>query len=99
MDSNNIYSQCIELQNGPRGHGKDGEKGMCKIAMLDRNVEEHYQNLKTDKQQLPITYLSEKYLLENRLFTEIKDSSVISPHHRDNQEFTGDHLPSVCQLS
>ena len=46
-----------------------------------------------------IIYLPEKYLLENRLFTKINDSSVISPHYRDNQEFTGDHLPGVCQLS
>ena len=52
MDSNNIYSLCIAFQNGPRGQGKDGEKGMCKIAMLDRNVEEHYQDLKADEQQL-----------------------------------------------
>ena len=62
MDSNNIYSQCIEFQNGPRGQGKDGEKGMCKISMLDRNVEEHCQNLKTDKQQLQsLIYLKSTY--------------------------------------
>ena len=46
MDSNNNYSQCIASQNGPSGQGKQGEKDMCKIGMLDRNVEEHYQNLK-----------------------------------------------------
>ena len=41
MDSNNIYSQCIASQNGPCSQGKHGEKDMCKIGMLDRNVEEH----------------------------------------------------------
>ena len=46
MDSNNIFSRCIASQNGPCGQGKHGEKDMCKIGMLDRNVEEHYQNLK-----------------------------------------------------
>ena len=53
--------------------------------MLDRNVEEHYQNLKINIHQLPVIYLTEKYLLENRLFTEINESSVICPQHRDNQ--------------
>ena len=47
--------------------------------MLDRNIEEHYQNLKINIHQLPVIYLTEKYLLENRLFTEINESSVICP--------------------
>ena len=85
MDSNNIYSQCIAFQNGPCGQGKHGEKDMCKIDMLNRNVEELYQNLKMNAHQLPVIYLAEKYLLENRLFTEINESSVICPRCRDNQ--------------
>ena len=52
--------------------------------MLDRNAEEH-QNLKTNVHQLPVIYLTEKYLEENGLFTEINESSVICPRHRDNQ--------------
>ena len=60
-------------------------KDICKIGMLDRNVEEHYQNLKINIHQLPVIYLTEKYLLENRLFTEINESSVICPWHQDNQ--------------
>ena len=80
MNSNNIYSQCIASQNGPCSQGKHGEKDMCKIRMLNRNVEEH-QNLKINIQQLPVISLTEKYLLENRLFTEINESSVICPKH------------------
>ena len=80
MDSNNIYSQCIASRNGPCGQGKHGEKDMCKIGMLDRNVEEH-QNLKINIKQLLVIYLTEKYLLENRLFTEINESTVICPQH------------------
>ena len=52
--------------------------------MLDRNVQEH-QNLKINIQQLPVIYLTKKYRLENRLFTEINERSVICPQHRDNQ--------------
>ena len=85
MDSNNIYSLCIASRIGLCGQGKHGEKNMCKIGMLDRNVEEHYQNLKINTHQLPVIYLTEKYLLENILFTEINESSVIWPRHRDNQ--------------
>ena len=81
MDGNNIYSQCIASQNDPCGQGKHGEKDMSKIGILDRNVEEHYQNLKINAHQLPVIYLTEKYLLENRLFTEINESSVICPQH------------------
>ena len=71
-------------RNGPCGQGKHGEKDMCKIGMLGRNVEE-YQNLKINIQQLPVISLTEKYLLENRLCTEINESSVICPQHQDNQ--------------
>ena len=51
---------------------------------MDRNIEEH-QNLKTNVHPLPVIYLTEKYVLENRLFTEINESSDICPRHRDNQ--------------
>ena len=85
MDSNNIYSQCIASRNGQCGQGKQGEKDMCKIGMLDRNVEDHYQNLKINIQQFPVIYLTEKYLRENRLLSRINESSVICPQHRDNQ--------------
>ena len=85
MDSNNIYSLCIASRMGLCGQGKHGEKDMCKIGMLDRKVEEHYQNLKINTHQLPVIYLTEKYLLENILFTEINESSVICLRHRDNQ--------------
>ena len=60
MDDNNIYSQCIASRNGPCGQGKHGEKDMCKIGMLDRNIEEHYQNLKINAHQFPVIYLTEK---------------------------------------
>ena len=81
MDSNNIYSQYIASRNGPCDQGKHGEKDMCKIGMLDRNIKKHYQNLKIIMQQLQVICLIEKYLLENRLFTEINESSVICPRH------------------
>ena len=80
MDSNNVYSQYIASRNGPCDQRKHGEKDMCKISMLDRNVEKH-QNLQINMQQLPVICLIEKYLLENRLFTEINESSVICPRH------------------
>ena len=60
-------------------------KKMCKIGMLDRNVEEHYQNFKINVHHFPVISLTEKYLLEKRLFTEINESSVICPQHRNNQ--------------
>ena len=53
--------------------------------MLDRNVEKYYQNLKINMQQLPVIYLTKKYLLENRLFTETNESSVICPRQWDKQ--------------
>ena len=53
--------------------------------MLGRNFEKHYRNLKINIQQVPAIYLTKKYLLKNRLFTEINESSVICPRHRDNQ--------------
>ena len=81
MDSNNIYSQYIASRNGPCDQLKHGEKNMCKIGMLDRNVEKYYQSLKINMQQLPVICLIEKYLLENRLFPEINESSVICPRH------------------
>ena len=84
MDSKNIYCQCMPSRNGPCGQGKHDEKDMCQIGMLDRNVEEH-QNHKINIQQLPVIYSTEKCLLENRLFTEINESSGICPRHRDNQ--------------
>ena len=49
--------------------------------MLDKNIEEHYQHFKINAHQLLVIYLTEKYLLENRLFTEINESSVICPQH------------------
>ena len=43
-------------------------KKICvKLVCWTSNVEEH-QNLKINIQQLPVIYLTEKYLLENRLF-------------------------------
>ena len=85
MGSNNIYSLCIASWIGLCDQGRHGEKDMCKIGMLDRDVEEHYQNLTINTHQLPVIYLTEKYLLENILFTEINENSVICPRHRDNQ--------------
>ena len=64
---------------------KHGEKGICKIDMLNRSVEKHYQNLKINIQQRRFIYLTEKYLLENRLFIEINESSIICPCLCDNQ--------------
>ena len=98
MDSNNIYSQCITSGNGPCGTGKHGEKGICKINMLNRSVEKHYQNLKINIQQRRFIYLTEKYLLENRLFIEINESSIICPCHCDNQEIYGEHPADLRQL-
>ena len=64
---------------------KHGEKEICKIDMLNRSVEKHYQNLKINIQQRRFIYLTEKYLLENRLFIEINESSITCPCHCDNQ--------------
>ena len=84
MDSSNIYSQCITSGNGPCGTVKHGEKEICKIDMLNRSVEKH-QNHKINIQQLRFIYLTERYLLENRLFIEINESSIICPCLCDNQ--------------
>ena len=85
MDSSNIYSQCITSGTGPCGTVKHGENEICKIDMLNRSVEKHYQNHKINIQQLRFIYLTERYLLENRLFIEINESSIICPCLCDNQ--------------
>ena len=57
---------------------KNGEKICVKLVCWAETLK-NIKILKINIHQLPVIYLTEKYLLENRLFTEINESSVICP--------------------